>query len=143
MRWKLLVAGGLLALSLVATIVVACSSPADCKPNTFLLQIALLQTAPLADTITVTETDPNTNVMQSFPHVPNAMNPGVEHIVLELDFPNGYPADKVVHFLVKAIGGTTVLGANSFTVHTDPTCTVADVAVTGGSVGPMDGGMTD
>ena len=143
MRWKLLVASGVLALSLVATLIVACSDSASCKPNTILLQVALLQTAPLADTITVTETDPNSTVMQTYPHAPNSMNPGVEHITLQIDFPNGYPADKLVHFLVKATSGVTVLGANSLTVHTDQTCTVADVAVTGGSTGPMDGGMTD
>ncbi|HEX6837875.1 MAG TPA: hypothetical protein VF334_14955 [Polyangia bacterium] len=143
MRWKLLVAGGTLALSLLATVIVACSSAPSCHPNTLLLQIALVQTAPLADTITVTETDPNTSVMQSFPHPPNSMNPGIEHTVVEISFPNGYPADKLVHFLVRAISGATVLGANSVTVHTDPTCTVADVAVTGGSTGPTDGGMTD
>ncbi len=143
MRWKVLVAGGLLALSLVATLVVACSDKPSCNPNTLLLQIALVQTAPLADTITVTETDPNTTVMQTFPHTPNPDNAGIEHIVVEVAFPNGYPADKVVHFLVRAISASTVLGANTVTVHTDPTCTVAGVAVTGGSTGPMDGGTTD
>ena len=143
MRWNLLVALAVVALSLVATVIVACSNSPGCKPNTLLLQVALLQTAPLAETITVTETDANTNLMQSFPHAPNSSNPGVEHISVEIDFPNGYPADKLVHFLVRAISGGTVLGANSVTVHTDPTCTVADVAVSGGSTGPMDGGMTD
>lgn len=143
MRWNLLVAFAVVTLSLVATVIVACSNSPGCKPNTLLLQVALLQTAPLAETITVTETDPNTSVMQTFPHEPNAMNPGVEHISVEVDFPNGYPADKLVHFLVRAISGATVLGANTVTVHTDPTCTVANVAVTGGSTGPTDGGMTD
>ena len=143
MRWNLLVAVAVVALSLVATVIVACSDSPACKPNTLLLQVALLQTAPLAETITVTETDPNTNLMQTFPHAPNANNPGVEHISVEIAFPDGYPADKLVHFVVRAISGGTVLGANSVTVHTDPTCTVASVAVTGGSTGPMDGGMTD
>ena len=143
MRWNLLVAVSVVALSLVATVLVACSDSPGCKPNTMLLQVALLQTAPLAETITVTETDPNTSVMQTFPHEPNSMNPGVEHISVEIDFPNGYPADKLVHFLVRAISGGTILGANTVTVHTDPTCTIANVAVTGGSAGPTDGGMTD
>lgn len=143
MRWNLLVAISVVALSLVATVIVACSDSPGCKPNTLLLQVALLQTAPLAETITVTETDPNTSLMQSFPHEPNSMNPGVEHISVEVDFPNGYPADKLVHFLVRAISGGTVLGANTVTVHTDATCTVAGVAVTGGSTGPTDGGMSD
>ena len=143
MRWKLLVASGVLALSLVATLIVACSDSAGCKPNTILLQVALLQTAPLADTITVTETDPNSTVMQSYPHTPNSMNPGVEHTTVQIDFPNGYPSDKLVHFLVKAMSGVTVLGANSVTLHTEPTCTVANVAVSGGSTGATDGGMSD
>ena len=143
MRWKLLVASGVLALSLVATMVVACSDKPACRPNTLLLRIALLQTAPLADTISVTETDPNSTLVQTFPHTPNAMNPGIEHTVVEVEFPDGYPADKLVHFVVRAISGVTVLGANSVAVHTDKTCTVADVAVSGGSIGPMDGGTTD
>jgi hypothetical protein len=141
MRWNLFAAAGLLALSLVAILIVACSDNApSCKPGTLLLQIGLLDTTPLADTITVSITDPGAEVMQSTPHAPNAdaANIGVEHIAVEVDFPGGYPADKVVHPLVRAIGGTTILGSNIATIHLDSTCSVGNIAVSGRSLPPPD-----
>jgi hypothetical protein len=143
MRWKILVAVGVLAASLVTTVVVvACSGPA-CKPGTLLLDIALLDTSPLADTITVTGTDPGAEVMASFPHVPNSSNPGVEHTTVEVTFPGGYPKDTVVHLIVRAIGGNTILGANTATIRLDQSCTVGGVAVRGGGMPPGDLGGTD
>src|SRR6478609_5827569 len=100
MRWKILVAAGLVAACVVtAVVVVACSGP-SCKAGTLLLNIALLDTAPLADTITVTGTDTGAEVMASFPHVPNASNPGIEHTSVEVTFPGGYPKDTLVHLIV-------------------------------------------
>ena len=143
MRWKILVAAGLIAACLVtAVVVVACSGP-ECKKGTLLLNIALLDTSPLADTITVTATDPMAMINQSFPHVPNASNPGVEHTNVVVTFPDGYPKDTVVHLIVRAIGGTTILGANTATIRLDETCTVGDVAVRGGGLPPSDMGPTD
>jgi len=144
MRWKILVAAGLTVASLVtAAIVVACSSGPSCTPGTLSLNVALLDTSPLADTITVTATDPMAMINESFPHVPNASNPGVEHTNVVVTFPDGYPKDTVVHLIVRAIGGTTILGANTATIRLDETCTVGDVAVRGGGLPPSDMGPTD
>jgi hypothetical protein len=142
MRWKILVAAGVLAASLVTAVaVVACSGP-SCKTGTLLLDVALLDTSPLADTITVTANDPMAMINQSFPHVPNSSNPGIEHTSVEVTFPNGYPKDTVVHLIVRAIGGTTILGANTATIRLDETCTVGDVAVRGGGLPANDLGPT-
>jgi hypothetical protein len=145
MRWNVLAALGLLVLSLVAVLVVACSDTTTCKPGTLLLQIGLLDTSPLADTITVSITDPGAEVMQSTPHEPNAAAAavGVEHITVEVTFPGGYPADKLVHVIVKAIGGTTILGSNSASIHLDSKCSVGNVAISGRALPPSDLGGTD
>jgi len=142
MRWRILVAVGLIAASLAAVVVAACSGP-SCKAGTLQLDIALAATAPLADTITVTGVDPGAAVSQTFPHTPNPMAPGIEHVTVNITFPGGYPADKVVHLVVKATGGVTLLGANTVTIHLDPTCSNAGVLISGGVITPGDGGMTD
>ena len=142
MRWNLFAAVGLLGLSLVATVIVACSSSPSCKPGTINLTVTLLDTAPLADTITVTGTDAYSMISESFPHTPSAINTGFERTTIEVTFPDGYPADKVVHLVVRAMGGTTLLGAAGATIHTDPSCSVGSVNVSGGAA-PMDGGTTD
>src|SRR4249920_2248558 len=143
MRWKILVAAALVAGSLVtAVVVVACSGP-SCKAGTLALNIALLDTSPLADTITVTGMDAGAEVMASFPHVPNASNPGIEHTNVVVTFPGGYPKDTVVHLVVRAIGGSTILGANTATIRLDETCTVGDVAVRGGATPTVDMAGTD
>lgn len=143
MRWKILVAAAVVAASLATTVgIVACSGP-SCKSGTLLLNIALLDTSPLADTITVTGMDKGAEVMASFPHVPNASNPGIEHTSVEVTFPGGYPKDTLVHLIVRAIGGTTILGANTASIRLDETCTVGDVAVRGGGTPPTDMGGTD
>lgn len=142
MRWNALVAVAVVAVSLLITVVVACSDPITCKDGTLLLQIALLETAPYADTITVLSTDPDIVVNESFPHEPNASNPGVEHISVEVTFPGGYPKDKVVHLVVRALGGVTVLGANTATIHLEDKCSVGSLSVRGG-VTATDMGPTD
>jgi hypothetical protein len=145
MRWKILVAAGLLVASLVtAAIIAACSSGPSCAPGTMLLNIALLDTSPLADTITVVANDPGAMINESFPHTPNASNPGVEHTSVVVTFPDGYPKDTVLHLIVRAIGGTTILGANTASIRLDTTCTVGDIAVRGGGLPTSDmGPMTD
>ena len=142
MRWRILVAVALVAASLASVIVAACSG-ASCKPGTLQLEIALSATAPLADTITVVGLDSGAMVNESFPHTPNNMAPGIEHITVEVTFPGGYPANTVVHLVVKAIGGVTVLGANTVAIHLDDTCSVGGVLISGGVVTPGDAGMTD
>ena len=109
-----------------------------------LLNIALLDTSPLADTITVVANDPGAMINESFPHVPNSSNPGVEHTNVEVTFPDGYPKDTVVHLIVRALGGTTILGANTASIRLDESCTVGGVAVRGGALPTDDmGPMTD
>jgi hypothetical protein len=140
MRWNILVALGLIASSLVAVGVVACSDSTTCKTGTLLLQVGLLDTAPLADTISISIADSGAELTTSFPHTPNsdAANVGVEHINLELTWPQGYPTGKLVHVVVKATGGTTVLGSNSASIHLDDKCTVGNVAISGRTLPPPD-----
>jgi hypothetical protein len=142
MRWRPLVAVAVVAVSLLVTVVVACSDAPGCTDGTLLLQMALLDTAPYADTISVTSTDTDLVLDEKFPHTPNASNPGVEHTAIEVTFPGGYPKDKVVHLLVRALGGVTILGANTLTIHLEDKCSVGSVSVRGGGV-PMDMGGTD
>ena len=104
--------------------------------------MTLLDTAPLADSIVVTGTDSYDMIMESFPHTPSALNTGFERTTVEVTFPNGYPSDKVVHFVVRAMGGTTLLGAGGATIHTDPTCSIGAVSISGGAT-PMDASTTD
>jgi hypothetical protein len=143
MRWNPLAAVAVFALSILVTVVVACSDTTKCTPGTLELDIALLSTAPLADRITVTSTDMDVPLDATFPHTPNASTPGVEHTSVNVTFPNGYPADKVVHLLVRAYGGVTVLGANTAAIHLGKSCDTASVAVTGGINPTADMGGTD
>jgi len=142
MGWRILVAIALIVASLGAVVVAACSGP-TCKPGTLQIDLALISTSALADTITITGNDPGAAVMASFPHTPNPTAPGVEHTSVTVTFPGGYPANAVIHLLVRAIGGTTLLGANSLTIHLDPSCSVADVLVSGGLLPTDDLGMKD
>ena len=143
MRWKLLAAAAVLVVSLAVT-VVACSSKPACAAGTMVLDVALYQTAPLADTITIMSQNPNIAVSPtSVPHTPNSMTPGVEHATIILTFPNGYPNDQVVNLVIKALGGVTVLGANTATIHTTPSCTVGAVDLIGGDLPTADLGETD
>jgi hypothetical protein len=142
MRWRILVATALVVASLGAVVVAACSGP-TCKPGQLILDIALSSTAPLADTITVVGNDPGAVVDESFPHTPNPMAPGIEHTTVTITFPGGYPANEVVHLVVRALGGVTRLGLNSVTIHLDPTCSNGGVLLMGGAVNPSDLGMTD
>lgn len=145
MRWNLVVAIGLLALSIVAVGVVACSDSTTCTPGTLRLEIGLLDTSPLADTITVSIADSGAEVMQSFPHTPNqtAAEVGIEHVSLELTWPGGYPAGKLVHVLIRAVGGTTILGSSNASIHLDDKCSVGNVAVSGRALPPPDLAGTD
>jgi hypothetical protein len=129
MRWNLLAAFGLIALSFIAVVIVACSSSGNCKPQTLNLQILLSGTSDLADTVTVSDLDPDPALMfvQTFPHKVG----DASALSLDISWPAGYPADKLVHLLVKATGGVATLGANSATIHLDPSCTMATVSING------------
>ena len=122
---KTIVAFGLLACALVAALVVACSDNApSCKDGEFQLQVNLEGTAIDADTITITGTDPGAMVSMTVPHTP-----GLVQQIIDVNFSGGYPADKLVHLLVKATGGVTNLGEIEVDIHTDPKCSVATAVV--------------
>jgi hypothetical protein len=142
MRWRILVAIALVVASLGVVVVAACSGP-TCKPGQLVLDVALASTAPLADSITVVGNDPGATVNETFPHTPNPMAPGIEHTTITITFPGGYPANAVVHLVVRAIGGVTVLGVNTVTIHLDESCSVGGVLVSGGGITVNDLGMTD
>ena len=137
MRTRTFVAFAFVGLAAVASVIVACSdnSKPTCKPNTLQIEVELDGTANYADTIKITVDQPS--FTQTAPHTPNGSN--LQYV--DLTFPNGYPADKVVTVRVQAIGGTAVLGENVFSVHLLPNCSTAFVPLH--SYILPDGGQTD
>ena len=114
-------------LAALAAVVVSCSSGPTCKQGTMSLSVELLGNALLADTITVTAVNPELN--QSVPHTLD--DTGLFNI--DVTFPGGYPADKVVGFLVRAYAKGVLIGENAATVHLSPGCTNAQVDIVGGN----------
>lgn len=139
MRTRTFLAFAFVALAGVAVVMVACSdsSKPTCKPNTLQIDVELDGTANYADTLTVTVTAPAPGFTQTFAHTPN----GDSLQRVDLAFPNGYPADKVVTVRVTATGGTTKLGENVFSIHLLPSCSTAFVPIH--SFYLPDGGATD
>jgi hypothetical protein len=132
MRWNLFAAFGVMALSFVAVVIVACSSGESCKKNTLNFQIVLSGTSDLADTVTISDVDPDPALMfsQTFAHTPGDFST----LSIDVSWPAGYPADKLVHLIVKASGGVTTLAANAATIHLDPGCTTAHVVLLGNAI---------
>ena len=121
-----LIACGVFAVALVAAVFVACSdSTPDCKPGTLALQVELAGTANFADTVEVQSLDPGFAVNQSFPHQPD----GPKLFVVDVAFPNGYPANKAITFLARARGAATLLGENVATIHLGATCGTGFVSI--------------
>jgi hypothetical protein len=119
MRFNTLIAFGLFAVALVSAVMVACSdSTPNCKAGTLALQVELSGTANFADTINVQSFEPNASINQDFAHVPD----GPKLFTLDVPFPNGYPADRTITFLVRARGASTLLGENIATIHLGQTC---------------------
>src|SRR6266536_560754 len=88
-------------------VVVACGdSGQSCKPGTLALTIELRGTAAFADTLTIASRDPAPSVTVA--HDPN----GPTLLVVDVDFPGGYPADMLVVITVTASGGITLLEEN-------------------------------
>jgi|SRR4051812_8475475 hypothetical protein len=126
MRFNTLLAFGLFGVALVAAVMVACSeSGPDCKPGTLALQVELSGTANFADTINVQSFEPNASINQDFPHVPD----GPKLFVLDVPFPQGYPANRTITFLVHARGASTLLGENVATIHLGETCGAGLVSI--------------
>jgi hypothetical protein len=117
------------ALAVVGVVVVACGETGQsCQPGTLALTIQLYGTAAFADTITISSKDPELSV--SVPH--NPMLPPL--LVVDVAFPGGYPANKLVVFTVRATGGITPLGENSANIHLPPGCSTGYVSVSGSSL---------
>jgi hypothetical protein len=117
-------------------VVVACGdSGKSCKPGTLALTIELRGTAALADTLTISFRDPSQSMTVA--HDPN----GPTLLVVDVDFPGGYPADKLVVLSVTASGGITRLGENSANIHLLPGCSSGFVSVAGGNL--YDAGAVD
>jgi hypothetical protein len=126
MRIKSIAALVLVALGVVAAVTVACSSGVSCTAGKLSLQIQFRGTAIYADQVMITSLDPaNLGVSQTVTRVSGdnaVMN-------VDLDFPNGYPTDKVVTLLVRAYGASTLLGENTATIHLDPTCSTGTITI--------------
>ena len=106
----------------VAVLVMACSKSSRCKPGTLALQVELAGDANVADRVTVSWVDPNDPggmvVTQEAAHLPwgdNLLN-------LDVAFPSGYPADKLVVFQVRAFSQTRQLGVTVANIHLVPGC---------------------
>ena len=119
----------------------ACSGP-TCKPGTLLLHLALLDDAPLADTIVVSGNDPGAAVSDTFPHTPNPSGAmvQVEHFDVSVTWPQGYPTHAAVNLTVRALAGTTLLGINTTTVRLASGCTTSSVLVSNRGNALGDGG---
>lgn len=115
----------------VAALVEACGSSASCAPGTLLLHIALLDQAPLADTITVSGDDPNSAVMNTFAHTPDPAGAAVsvEHFDVVVRWPSYYPAGNSVNLTVRALANGAQLGINTTTIHLEPGCTESSILV--------------
>jgi len=127
----------------VAVLVAGCSD-SNCKPGTLLLHLALLDDAPLADTITVHADDPGAAVDVSFPHTPNqdAVSVGVERITETITWPAGYPKNALVHLHVRALAAGTLVGEIEVDIRLDPTCSETYQLVPAPAPS-FDGGMSD
>jgi hypothetical protein len=127
----------------VAALVSGCSD-SNCKPGTLLLHLALLNDAPLADTITVHGDDPGAAVDVSFPHTPNqdGVTVGIERIVETIVWPGGYVKGALVHLHVRALAGGNLVGVDEVDIRLDPGCSETYQLV---SAPPpsLDGGATD
>jgi hypothetical protein len=135
MRKGPLVALATVAVTVGAAVVVSCSDAPSCKPGTVALSVLLLQTAFEADSIVVTSSDP----MLSQTMTRTANDPTA--FTIDVAFPNGYPTDKVVTFLVRAYATGILLGENTAAVHLHPNCETASIEIVGGNT--LDAFVTD
>jgi hypothetical protein len=136
MKANTIVAIGLVAVSLVAAVFVACSDSKSCKPGTLALQVELDGTANFADTITITQTDPGATLNQTVTRTAGDKN----LFTVDVTWPDGYPAGKTVHLLVRAQGGVQLLGEDVAVIHLSEGCSTGLVAIRSML---LDGGVDD
>jgi hypothetical protein len=127
MRTNLFVAFGISAVAIGAAVLVACSSgdKPSCRPGTLALIVELDGTANFADTVTITADDPSIGLAMPVMHVPN----GPYIFTVDVAFPNGYPANRLVHFIARASGAGTLLGENEATIHLDDVCSTGGISI--------------
>ena len=141
-RRNVAVAIALVAVAAAGVVgVQACSGP-ECKPGTLLLHLALLDDAPLADTIVVSGNDPGAALSDTFPHAPNPSGAAVqvEHFDVAVTWPQGYPTHAAVNLTVRALAGGALVGINTTTVRLAPGCTTGSVLVSNRGNALGDGG---
>ncbi len=122
------------ALAVVGVLVCAGALPAcsdSCKKGTLSLHVLLINTAPLADTITIADDGSNPPLRQTVSRTPDAANLVYDELWVEVAWPGGYPVNDVVHLSVSALAGATLLGQDPADVRLDPGCTSAHVNLYG------------
>jgi hypothetical protein len=120
---------GLAVATALPIVIVACSSmPAqNCKPNTLRLNVQLNLTASLADTITVQSyTAPV--FTQSFPRLADGVYGEIAQV--DITFPGGYPADKLVTLVLRASAKGQTIGEDVEQIHLLPGCTEGSAVIT-------------
>ena len=116
----------LVAAAVLSTVIVACSNPPpDCKAGTLRLLVQLNFTASLADTITVEANDPV--VMQTFSRVPDGVYGEIASV--DVAFPSGYPANKLITLLLRASAKGQTIGEDLLQIHLLPGCTVGNAVI--------------
>jgi hypothetical protein len=128
MRIQSAVAILIVGLALVAGVMVACSSGTSCKPGTVNLQVLFAGTASYADTVEITSINPpGLGVATTVGRVSGA----ADSLFVDVSFPHGYPANKTVTFLARALSGSQLLGESSFVIHLDSSCSTGSVSING------------
>lgn len=130
----------LATLTVTLSFTAGCSRD-KCRPGTLSLHILLTNTAPQADTITITDALSTPPFTETATRTPDAPNLPYDELWLEVDWPGGYPAGDVVHLQVRALAGTTLLGENEAAVRLVAGCTAGELYVYGDNT--PDAGATD
>lgn len=135
MRTRTLVAFAVVALSVIAAVMVACSDNGpSCKPGLLTLQVELDGTANFADSVVVSSSNPS--FTQTFMHTGDGPN----LFDVDVDFGGHFPAGQTVTLLVRAMGGSTLLGENIATIHLGDSCSTGFVTIRAET---LDAGPTD
>jgi hypothetical protein len=139
-----LIAAGLLvaAVALCSVVVVACTDDSqDCPRATLRIQVQLNLTASLADTISVISYAPP--FTQTFSRTPDGVYG--ELMTIDVKFPEGYPADKLLTLLLRASAQGQTIGENIEQIHLLPGCTFAGASISAHTIdaSPGDGAATD
>src|SRR5439155_15255734 len=97
------------------SLVPACSD--SCKRGTLSLHILLIDSAPLADRITIADDGSIPPLYSTVPRTPDAANLFYDELWVEVAWPGGYPANDVAHLKVSAFAGDALLGEDDADVR--------------------------